>query len=95
MSSALRFLRYLRLSPAVLRLLLRLGWTLAGIGLAKRRALRVYEETLRREGLPEPFIAELITDYDLRLGEFLRGAWSRPPGRSVDMRNDAALGAHR
>jgi len=68
----MRFLRYVRLIPLLLWLLLRLGGVALGIGLAKRRALRVYENTLRREGLPEPFIAELVADYNLGFGELLR-----------------------
>lgn len=70
-------LGWLRLAPAVLRLLLRVGWALAGVGLAKRRALHAYEETLRRAGLPEPSIAELVADYDLGLGELLRRGRAR------------------
>jgi len=73
----MRFLRYVRLIPLLLWLLVRLGGVALGIGLAKRRALRAYEETLRHEGLPRPFIAQLVADYDLRFGELLRGGLSR------------------
>jgi len=73
----LRLLGYLRLILAILRLVVRVGWTLAGVGPAKRRALRVYERTLRRAGLPEPFVSELVADYDLGLRELLRGGLVR------------------
>jgi hypothetical protein len=73
----MRLLGYARLIPPILRLLIRVGWAVMGVGLAKRRALRVYEETLRREGLPEPFIAELVASYDLSFSKLLRRGLSR------------------
>jgi len=73
----MRFLRYVRLIPLLLWLLLRLGGVALGIELAKRRALRAYEETLRRAGLPEPFVAQLVADYDLGFGKLLRDGLSR------------------
>ena len=72
-----KLLGYVGLIPAILRLMGRLGWALTGVRLAKRRALRAYEKTLRREGLPEPFISELVADYDLSLGKLLRGGLTR------------------
>jgi len=68
----MRLLGYVRLISTVLWLALRVGWALVEVGLGKRRALRAYERTLRRAGLPKPFIAELVADYDLKLGELLR-----------------------
>jgi len=51
--------------------------TLLGIGPAKRRALRTYEEILKREGLPEPFVAQLVAVYNLGFGKLLRRGFSR------------------
>ena len=54
------------------RILVRLGRVVFGTGLAKRRAVRAYEQTLRRQGLPEPIIASLVADYDLSLVRLLK-----------------------
>ncbi len=73
----MRLFGYLRLIPALLRLLVQVGWTLAGVGPSKWRARQAYRNALRRAGLPEPFIAELVADYDLSFGSLLRGGLSR------------------
>lgn len=79
----MRRLRYARLIPPLLRLLAQLSWAVLGIAVAKRRALRVYRRTLRRAKLPEPFIAELVANYDLSFSKLLRGGLSKFRARST------------
>jgi hypothetical protein len=73
----MRLLGYLRLIPSLFWLAVRLIWVALGIAVAKRGARRAYAKALRRAGLPEPFISELVADYNLSFSRLLRRGLSR------------------
>jgi beta-phosphoglucomutase-like phosphatase (HAD superfamily) len=83
----MRLLRYVRLIPPLLRLLAQLGWLALGMAVAKRGARHAYKKALERAGLPEPFIAELVTDYNLSFRGLLRSRCSRSGRRSTGDRS--------
>lgn len=59
-------------------LLLRLGWLALTVSWSKYRAVRRYERELRRAGLPDPVVRELVASYNISLGDFVRVWWRRP-----------------
>jgi len=62
-------------------LLLKLGWLALTLGWSKYWAVRRYERELRRAGVPSPVVQELVSDYNISLGDLVRGGWQRRPRR--------------
>lgn len=62
-------------------LLLKLGWLALTLGWSKYWAVRRYERELRRAGLPSPVVQELVSAYNISLGDLVRGGWQRRPRR--------------
>ncbi len=62
-------------------LLLRLGWLVLTLKWSKYWAVRRYERELRRAGLPSSVVRELVTAYNISLGDLVRGGWRRVPRR--------------
>lgn len=62
-------------------LLLKLGWLALTLGWSKYWAVRRYERALRRAGLPSPVVQELVSAYNISLGDLVRGGWQRRPRR--------------
>lgn len=62
-------------------LLLKLGWLALTLGWSKYWAVRRYERELRRAGVPSPVVQELVSEYNISLGDLVRGGWQRRPRR--------------
>lgn len=60
-------------------LLLRLGWLALTLGWNKYWAVQRYERELRRAGLSSPAVQELVSAYNISLGDLVRGGWQRRP----------------
>ena len=60
-------------------LLLKLGWLALTLGWGKYWAVRRYERELRRAGLPNSVVRELVAAYNISLGDLVRAGWHRAP----------------
>lgn len=58
-------------------LLLRLGWLALTLEWSKYWAVRRYARELRQAGLPSPVVHELVTAYNISLGDLVRRGWQR------------------
>ncbi|MCD5416836.1 hypothetical protein LR021_00465 [Candidatus Bipolaricaulota bacterium] len=62
-----KFLVVIGISAAILKLLGNLGLVAVSFAITKRRAIRVFDRTLRRAGLPRSVRVDLIAQYDIKL----------------------------
>jgi len=69
-----KFFVVMRISAAILKLISSLGMALISFPVAKWRAVRTFDRTLRRAGLPQSVRADLIAQYNIKLHHLLRYA---------------------
>jgi hypothetical protein len=60
-------------------LFLKLGWLALTLGWSKYWAVRRYERELRRAGLPNSAVRDLVAAYSVSLGDLVRAGWRRAP----------------
>ncbi len=88
-----KFLAVIGISAAILKLISRLGMVAIFFAVAKWQAVRAFDRTLRRAGLPRSVRADLIAQYDIKLrhlaGHARRSSYRRVRARrAVPPRED-------